>query len=87
MKINKTGFIYLFILCIYWLFVIFLTVFLVSLGIAMIFYLQDGNFYFSWEKEVFYSLRYGLSGGLPLGIGIWFMSWIKARKEKYSSPK
>ncbi|WP_202303618.1 hypothetical protein [Dryocola clanedunensis] len=87
MKINKTGFYYFLFLCIYWPFVIFITVFLVSLGIAIIFYLQDGKFFFSWKKEAFYSVKYGLSGGLPLGAGIWFMSWMKARKDKQSLPK
>ncbi|AVU35642.1 MULTISPECIES: hypothetical protein [Serratia] len=81
MKINKTGLINLFLLCVYWFLVIFLTVFLVSLSIAIVFYFQDGRFYFRWEGEVLNSLRYGLSGGLPLGIGIWFMAWMKARKQ------
>ncbi len=37
MKINKTGLINLFLLCVYWFLVIFLTVFLVSLSIAIVF--------------------------------------------------
>lgn len=87
MKINKSGFYYFLFLCIYWPFVIFITVFLVSLGIAIIFYLQDGKFFFSWEKEAFDSVKYGLSGGLPLGVGVWFLSWMKVRKEKLPPTK
>lgn len=81
MKINKTGVINLFLLCVYCFFVIYLTVFLASLSIAIVFYFKDGRFYFSWAEEVLNSLKYGLSGGLPLGIGIWFIAWMKARKQ------
>ena len=87
MKINKVGFTYLFFQCFYWFFIIFMTVFLVSLGIAIIFYFQDERFYFDWRKEVFYAFKYGLSGGIPLGIGIWFMSCMKARKSPPSDPE
>lgn len=87
MKINKCSFYYFLFLCIYWPFVIFITVLSVSLGIAIIFFLQDGEFFFSWREETVYSIKYGLSGGIPLGVGIWFMSYMKARKENQSLPK
>jgi len=87
MKINKSSCYYFPFLCIYWPFVIFITVLFVSLGIAIIFFLQDGEFLFSWGEETVYSIKYGLSGGIPLGVGIWFMSWMKARKENKPLPK
>lgn len=61
--------------------------FTVRLGVALIFYIKNGSFYFLWIDVLNYSVRVGLSAGIPLGIGIWFMSWMKARKEKSIPPK
>ncbi|KNC92567.1 hypothetical protein [Trabulsiella odontotermitis] len=87
MQLNKTAFPYLIFVCFYWFLVIFITVFLISLGVAIIFYLQDGSFLFSWWEELYYSLGYGLSAGIPLGVGCWFLSWMKERQKKQSPPK
>lgn len=62
-------------------------VFTVRLGVALIFYIKRGYFYFAWADALNYAASVGLSAGIPLGIGIWFMSWMKARKEKQSPPK
>lgn len=55
--------------------------FAVRLGVALVFYIKNGSFYFAWVDVFSYATRVGLSAGIPLGIGIWFMSWMKARKQ------
>ncbi|CAI1035266.1 Uncharacterised protein [Serratia quinivorans] len=87
MKIKKVGFLFWLFLVVYWPLVICATIFLLKLGISTIFFLTDGLFYFNWKMALSYSIKMGVSGGIPLGIGIWFMSWMKARKEKQSPPK
>lgn len=57
------------------------------LVIALIFYYQQNTFIFGWGNDFIYSVKAGLAAGIPAGIGIWFMSWMKDRKEKQSPPK
>ncbi|MFQ6246548.1 hypothetical protein ACLMPP_18990 [Yersinia enterocolitica] len=61
--------------------------FIVRFGVALIFYIKNGAFYFAWAEALNYAARVGLSAGIPLGIGVWFMSWMRARKEKQSPTK
>jgi hypothetical protein len=56
--------------------------FCVRLGVAIVFGLKTDGFFFSWERGVLDSLKRGAIVSIPLGIGIWFMSWMKERKEK-----
>lgn len=46
-------------------------------------FLKNGVFVFSW-KDVIYSLKTGVAAGIPTGIGVWFMSWMKQHKESRS---
>lgn len=55
--------------------------FAVRLGVALAFYIKSGAFYFAWVDVLSYATAVGLSAGIPLGIGIWFMSWMKKRKQ------
>ena len=80
--VNKVGIKTLLVLITSFTVLIALTMLLIRLGIAFVFFLKDDFFYFSWQNGVMDSARKGLSGGVPLGIGIWIMSWIKANKEK-----
>ncbi|MDX6914706.1 immunity protein [Pectobacterium carotovorum] len=79
---NKIGIKTLLILITSFTVFIALTVLLIRLGIASVFFFKDGFFYFSWQNGVIDSARKGLSGGIPLGVGIWIMSRLKANKDK-----
>ncbi|EMB7756083.1 TPA: hypothetical protein R4193_004773 [Serratia marcescens] len=57
------------------------------LVIALIFYYQHDTFIFGWENDVVYSVKAGLAADIPAGVGVWLMSWMKARKEKHPLPK
>ncbi|MEB7586615.1 hypothetical protein [Serratia rubidaea] len=63
------------------------TFFCIRLGVAILFWLKTERFYFLWVDNALDSLKRGGAISIPLGIGIWFMSWMKARKEKQSPPK
>lgn len=79
MKFNKIGFPLLIFLILYWMVAIFLIVFLLSLGVAFIFYLKNGNeFYFDFFEESTYSLSKAIPGGSILGAGIWIKVWLQA---------
>ncbi|MBS0856857.1 MULTISPECIES: hypothetical protein [unclassified Tatumella] len=84
-KIGYPLFIYL---VLYWVMMIFLIVFLLSLGIAFIFYLgNDSGFYFDFFKEATYSLSKAVPGGSILGSGLWIKVWLQERKDKKSLSK
>ena len=79
-KINLPVFIFLII---YWVAAIFFIIFLLSLSVALIFYLRNGNeFYFHFLQESVYALRRAIPGGLILGSGLWLKSWLLERKNK-----
>lgn len=63
------------------------TFFCIRLGVAILFWLKTNEFYFLWSTNILDSLKRGGAISIPLGIGIWFMSWMKQRKEKQSPPK
>ena len=83
MKFRKVGMGLFIFLIIYWIFVIFLAVFLISLGIALLFYFKNDNtLYFDWIKESIYAIKKAVIGGSVLGIGIWVKARLQARKDK-----
>lgn len=85
MKFRKVGVGLFIFLIFYWVLVIFLVVFLVSLGIAFLFYFKNENtLYFDWIKESIYALKKAVLGGSVLGIGIWAKARLLARKKKKS---
>ncbi|MEB7586613.1 hypothetical protein [Serratia rubidaea] len=87
MKIQTVG-IKLFIILIFYCVLILIGVALLAcLCAASLVFFKNGKFIFGWENDVLYSVKMGLAAGIPAGIGIWFMSWMKARKEKQSPPK
>lgn len=83
MRFKKVGFPLLVFLVLYWMAAIFLIVFLLSLGIALIFYFKNGNdFHFDFFKESIYSLSKAIPGGGILGFGIWIKAKLQDRKDK-----
>lgn len=62
--------------------------FLLSLGVAFVFYLKNGNgFYFDFFKESIYSLSKAIPGGSILGSGLWIKARLQARKDNKTSIK
>ena len=61
--------------------------FCIRLGVATFFWLKTEKFYFLWIDNALDSLKRGGAISIPLGIGIWFMSWMKARKSPPSNPE
>nr|WP_024964877.1 hypothetical protein [Pantoea sp. IMH] len=82
MRFKKVGFPLFIFLIVYWMVAIFLIVFLLSFGIALIFHLKNGNeFYFDFFKESTYSLSKAIPGGGILGGGIWIKAKLQERKD------
>ncbi|WEF12520.1 hypothetical protein M9782_04295 [Pectobacterium actinidiae] len=79
---NKVGIKTLLMLIISFSALIAITIILIRLGVASVFFFKNGTFYFSWYNGVIDAVKKGLSGGVPLGIGIWIMSRLKLNKEK-----
>lgn len=79
---QKVGFFLFFFLIIYWICILFLTIFLVKIGIAGIFFFNDGAFYFKWQHQLVDSGRIGFFGGIPIGIGSWVLSKMEETKRK-----
>ncbi|WP_143806255.1 hypothetical protein [Pantoea latae] len=83
MILKKVGLPLWAFLVLYWIIAIFLILFLLSLSIAFIFFLKNGNgFYFDFLKESSYSLSKAVPGGSILGSGLWVKAWLQQRKEK-----
>ncbi len=88
MIFKKVGWKLFIFLVLYWIVAIFFIVFLLSLGIAFIFYVKDSSgFYFNFIKESIYSLSKAVPGGSILGSGIWIKSWLQEKKDKKSFSK
>jgi hypothetical protein len=88
MNFKKVGIPLFIFLILYWMLAIFLIVFLLSLGVAFIFYLKNGSeFYFDFFKESTYSLSKAIPGGSILGSGIWIKAKLQERKDKKTSVK
>ena len=81
MRFKKVGFPLFVFLVLYWIVAIFVIIFLLSLGIAFIFYLKDGNeFYFDFFKKSAYCLNKAIPGGSILGCGIWIKAKLQERE-------
>ncbi|WP_160126008.1 MULTISPECIES: hypothetical protein [Serratia] len=80
MKIKLAELRALVVLVISYIVIVGAILFAVRLGVALTFYIKNGYFYFAWVDVLSYAMTVGLSAGIPLGIGIWFMSWMKTRK-------
>lgn len=50
------------------------------LSVILVF-IHSGTFYFNWIGDLIYSIKAGLASGIPSGIGIWFMLWMKEHKK------
>lgn len=87
MKPKTVGLYLFFYLIAYCVITLFITVLIIRSGVSLIYLFKTGTFYFSWEDDFIYSIKAGTSAGIPAGMGIWFMSWMKARKEKSPPPK
>ncbi|MDJ0038557.1 hypothetical protein QM637_22380 [Pantoea allii] len=49
------------------------------LGRAIV-YIKTGDWIFNWIKDLFYSLRIGISAGVLTGIGVWIKTKYLERK-------
>ncbi|WP_380181035.1 hypothetical protein [Kalamiella sp. sgz302252] len=54
-----------------------LTLFFIRIGIAIIFFIKNGYFYFEWVGNIIDSLKRGAVIGSVLGIGVLFLSNLK----------
>lgn len=61
---------------------LFLTVLLIRLCVGIVAYYQFGQVDFS-IADVTYAIKIGVTGGLPLGIGSWFLLKMKANKDSF----
>ncbi|MFP1741049.1 hypothetical protein [Lonsdalea quercina] len=85
MRFKKIGMPLFIFLILYWVVAIFLIIFLLSLSIALIFYLKNGNeFYFNFLQESIYALRKAIPGGIILASGLWIKARLQERKDKKS---
>lgn len=50
-------------------------------------YIKTGTWFFNWEKDLFYSLRIGISAGVLSGIGVWVKTKLLERKDKKDPTK
>lgn len=50
------------------------------LAVYVFHFIQFGVFYFDWSDEIIYSLKVGVASGVPAGIGICIISWVKERE-------
>lgn len=87
MKIQTVGAKLLAVLIYYCVLILICIALLACLCAALLVYFKNGMFIFDWKDDVVYSIKAGVAAGVPAGIGIWFMSWMKARKEKNILPK
>ncbi|ARB85814.1 MULTISPECIES: hypothetical protein [Yersinia] len=87
MKIQTVGIKLLAILICYCVLILIGIALLACLCAAFLVFLKNGTFIFGWKDDVVYSVKAGIAAGVPTGVGIWFMSLMKARKEKQSPPK
>ncbi|POD95160.1 hypothetical protein [Pectobacterium odoriferum] len=74
--------IYLIIICC--LSFVFLVMISCLLGRTIV-YIKTGSWVFNWEKDLFYSLRIGISAGILTGIGVWVKTKLLERKDKKNS--
>ncbi|ARU92688.1 hypothetical protein [Tatumella citrea] len=76
--VNLNTLIVLIIRCVICIFI--LAVVSCILGRLMV-YFKTNVLFFNWEKDLFYSLKVGISAGALTGIGIWIKAKIQERKE------
>ncbi|MBT0731268.1 hypothetical protein [Rosenbergiella nectarea] len=50
-------------------------------------YIKTGDWIFNWIKDLFYSLRIGISAGVLTGIGVWVKTKLLERKDKKDPTK
>ncbi|HHB7050237.1 TPA: hypothetical protein ACN7KQ_001185 [Klebsiella pneumoniae] len=81
MKTQKVGLKLAFILIFYCVLILIGVALLSCLCAAYLAFLKHGRFIFGWEDDVIYSIKAGIAAGIPTGIGVWFMSWMKTRKQ------
>ncbi|WP_118987475.1 MULTISPECIES: immunity protein [Photorhabdus] len=48
---------------------------------AILVYLKNETFVFSWHDDVVFSVKKGVVTGIPTGIGIWVLSRLKGNHE------
>lgn len=83
-KSNATIITLIYLISICCLSFVFLVMISCLLGRTIV-YIKTGNWVFNWEKDLFYSLRIGISAGILTGIGVWIKTKLLERKYKKNS--
>lgn len=47
-------------------------------------YIKIGVWFLNWDKDLFYSLRIGISAGVLTGIGVWVKTKLQEQQDKKS---
>lgn len=82
-KFQRASISLLIFLVFYWSLIISLTIFFAVLGVAIFFFLTNGNVLnFDWLAQGISAVRKGVSAGAVLGIGIWIKARLQERKDK-----
>ncbi len=53
---------------------------------AILVYLKNETFIFSWHNDVVFSVKKGVMTGIPTGIGIWILSRLKENRGNKTPP-
>ncbi|AWK41223.1 immunity protein [Photorhabdus laumondii subsp. laumondii] len=61
--------------------IMIMVVLLGCLCAAILVYLKNETFIFSWHDDVVFSVKKGVVTGIPTGIGIWILSRLKGSRE------
>ncbi|MBG0626211.1 MULTISPECIES: hypothetical protein [Enterobacter] len=83
---SKVGIFWLLFLVMYCTVLVAIVLFACQFGVSIIFYFNDGEFFFSWKKALHISLIKGGVTGLILGVGVWLKNkvheyrWKKSRR-------
>ncbi|AIJ09119.1 MULTISPECIES: hypothetical protein [Edwardsiella] len=84
-KFQRASISLLIFFVVYWSLIISLTIFFAVLGVAVFFFLTNGNaLNFDWLAQGISAVRKGVSAGTVLGIGIWGKAKMEENKRKKS---
>ena len=79
---SKVSIVWFFFLVFYCATFISVVLFICQLGVSIIFYFDDGLFFFSWEEALYIALKKGSIAGIVLGAGVWLRNKIHERQSK-----
>lgn len=62
------------------IFIVTAAILFIRLAVSAFHFIQFGVFYFDWNDDIIYSFKLGVASGVPAGIGICIISWVKKRE-------